>query len=196
MTVSMTTRASLLTSLRMMVVLAALLGLLYPFVVTSLSEVVFPSQSRGSLVYDEDGTIVGSALVGQPFVGAEYFHGRPSAANYAPDQVSGSNLSPGNATLRERALHEARAIEERDGVTIGEIPVDLLAASGSGIDPHISPQAALVQALRVSRERNMSITEVKNAISSATENGGIVGQPAVNVLKLNLALDEQARGMP
>ncbi|GEN24120.1 potassium-transporting ATPase KdpC subunit [Halomonas cupida] len=196
MTVSMTTRASLLTSLRMMVLLAALLGLLYPFVVTSLSEVVFPSQSRGSLVYDENGTIVGSALVGQPFVGAEYFHGRPSAANYAPDQVSGSNLSPGNATLRERALQEARAIEERDGVTIGEIPVDLLAASGSGIDPHISPQAALIQVPRVSRERNMPITEVKNAISSATENGGIVGQPAVNVLKLNLALDEQARGMP
>lgn len=196
MTVSMTTRTSLLTSLRMMVVLAALLGLLYPFVVTSLSGVVFPHQSRGSLVYDENGTIVGSALVGQPFVGAEYFHGRPSAANYAPDQVSGSNLSPGNATLRERALQEARAIEERDGIAIGEIPVDLLAASGSGIDPHISPQAALIQAPRVSRERNIPITEVKNAISSATENGGIVGQPAVNVLKLNLALDEQARGMP
>lgn len=190
MTASLMTRTSLLTSLRLMVVLAALLGLFYPFVVTTLSGVFFPHQAIGSLLYDREGDVVGSALVGQPFQGTQYFHGRPSAADYAPDGVSGSNLAPSNPALRERALAEARTLQERDGIARGAIPVDLLAASGSGIDPHITPSAAQAQAPRVSQARGLPLQEVESAIQAATEYTGLLGEPAVNVLRLNLALDD------
>ncbi|MHB0777075.1 potassium-transporting ATPase subunit KdpC [Halomonas sp. WWR20] len=192
MTASMMTRTSLLASLRLMIVLAALLGLLYPFVVTTLSGVFFPHQATGSLLYDHQGNVVGSALVGQPFLGLQYFHGRPSAADYSPSGVAGSNLAPSNPELRERALDEAHMLQERDGLSPGTIPVDLLAASGSGIDPHISPAAAQAQAPRVSRERGLTTAEVERAIQAATEYKGLLGDPAVNVLRLNLVLNEWA----
>lgn len=194
MTTSLMTRTSLLASLRLMVVLSALLGLFYPFVVTTLSGVLFPHQATGSLLYDSRGNVVGSALVGQSFRGTQYFHGRPSAAGYAPDGVSGSNLAPSNPVLRERALAEARQLRSRDGLAAGEIPVDLLAASGSGIDPHISPAAAMAQVTRVSRERGLPESSIKQAIQTATEHAGLLGEPAVNVLTLNLALDSGSIG--
>lgn len=192
MTASLMTRTSLLASLRLMVVLAALLGLFYPFVITTLSGVLFPHQATGSLLYDSQDNVVGSALVGQPFQGMQYFHGRPSAADYAPNGVSGSNLAPSNPALHERALNEARMLQARDGISLGAIPVDLLAASGSGIDPHITPAAAQAQAARVSRERGMPLADVEHAIQAATEYPGWFGEPAVNVLQLNLALNEWA----
>ncbi|MCG7601477.1 potassium-transporting ATPase subunit KdpC [Halomonas sp. McH1-25] len=192
MNTSLMTRTSLLASLRLMVVLAVLLGLLYPFVVTTLSGLLFPHQASGSLLYDSQGNVVGSTLVGQPFLGAQYFHGRPSAADYAPDAAAGSNLAPSNPVLRERTLDEVRTLQERDGLSAGEIPVDLLAASGSGIDPHITPAAALAQAPRVSQARGLPLPAVENAIQAATEYTGLLGEPAVNVLRLNLALNERA----
>ncbi|GAB2788798.1 potassium-transporting ATPase subunit KdpC [Halomonas shantousis] len=192
MTASLMTRASLLASLRLTVVLAALLGLCYPFVVTTLSGVLFPQQATGSLLYDSQGNAVGSALVGQAFVGPQYFHGRPSAADYDPTGVAGSNLAPSNPALRERAQDEARTLQQRDGMSAGAIPVDLLAASGSGIDPHISPAAALAQAPRVSQARGLPLPEIESAIQAATEYTGLLGEPAVNVLRLNLALDERS----
>lgn len=183
---------SILASLRLMVVLAALLGLFYPFAVTTFSGLLFPHQATGSLLYDQEGDIVGSKLVGQPFMGAQYFHGRPSAVDYDPAGVAGSNLATSNPALRERAQDEARTLQERDGMLPGAIPVDLLAASGSGIDPHISPAAALVQAPRVSKVRGLPLTEVESAVQAATEYTGLLGEPAVNVLRLNLALNERA----
>ncbi|RKD84216.1 potassium-transporting ATPase subunit KdpC [Kushneria marisflavi] len=181
-------RPVLLSSLRLMVVLAALLGLLYPFVTTTLGGALFPFQAEGSVLHDARGQAVGSALVGQSFEGAQYFHGRPSAVANDPMSVGGSNLAAGNGALRERAAQEADRLAARDGLVIGEIPVDLLAASGSGIDPHISPKAALVQVARVSQARGLTPETVKQAVEAATEYRGLLGEPAVNVLRLNLAL--------
>ncbi|OHV12807.1 potassium-transporting ATPase subunit KdpC [Kushneria phosphatilytica] len=192
MNTSLPARVSLLSSFRLMLVLAVLLGLIYPFVVTTLGGVLFPHQANGSLLYDRSGNMVGSALVGQPFAGAQYFHGRPSAAGYAPDAAAGSNLAPSNPALHERAMAEARMLQTTDALAPGSIPVDLLAASGSGIDPHITPAAALAQAPRISRERGLPMTAVEQAIRTATENTGWFGEPAVNVLRLNLALDERS----
>lgn len=181
-------RPVLFSSLRLMVVLAALLGLLYPFVTTTLGGALFPFQAGGSVLHDSQGQAVGSALVGQSFEGAQYFHGRPSAVGNDPMSVGGSNLAPGNEALRERALDEADRLAVRDGLVIGEIPVDLLTASGSGVDPHISPAAALGQAARVSQARGLSLEDVTKAIAAATEYTGLLGEPVVNVLRLNLAL--------
>ncbi|GHC23073.1 potassium-transporting ATPase KdpC subunit [Kushneria pakistanensis] len=181
-------RPVLFSSLRLMVVLAALLGLVYPFVTTTLGGALFPFQAGGSVLHDSQGRAVGSALVGQSFEGAQYFHGRPSAVGNDPVSVGGSNLAPGNVALRERAQQEAERLAARDGLIIGEIPVELLAASGSGVDPHISPAAARVQAARVSQARGLSLESVMQAIAAATEYTGFPGAPVVNVLRLNLAL--------
>ncbi|WP_405280603.1 potassium-transporting ATPase subunit KdpC [Cobetia sp. Ld8] len=186
------TRISMLASLRLVIVLASLLGLFYPFVVTTLSGTFFPHQATGSMLYGPQGKVVGSTLVGQSFRGAEYFHGRPSAAENAPNEVSGSNLAPSNPALRARALEEVHQLHLRDGLKPGEIPIDLLAASGSGIDPHISPAAAMAQVPRISRERGLQASSIKQAIQAATQYEGFLGRPSVNVLTLNLALDTGA----
>jgi len=167
----------------------ALGGLLYPVVTTLLSGTLFPAQANGSLI-TRGGTVIGSELIGQPFSGDRYFIGRISAAGtgYDPTAASGSNLAGSNPALRERVQEDSASIARREGVTPDQIPADLVTASGSGLDPHISPEGAALQVRRVARARGLSETQVQTAVRDATE-GGVIGEPRVNVLRLNLALD-------
>ncbi|PTA69077.1 potassium-transporting ATPase subunit KdpC [Deinococcus arcticus] len=169
-------------------------GLAYPALTTVTAHTLFPRQANGSLL-TKNGRVVGSALVGQPFRGEAYFIGRPSAAGtgYDPVNVSGSNLAVSNPALRERVQAAAQAIAAREGVTPGQIPADLLTASGSGIDPHISPAGADLQVARVARARGLDAAQVRALVTQATERAPLgLGQRGVNVLRLNLALDALA----
>ena len=185
--------ASWFTALRCGLILIVLCGGLYPLITTTVVGTLFSHQATGSLI-ERDGVVVGSALVGQRFVSDHYFHGRPSAADHDPFDVSGSNLAPSNPALRERVEQDANRIAALESIALTEIPVDLIAASGSGIDPHISPAAAAVQIDRVARARNVDRGVVEAAVAAHTEGAwlGLFGQPRVNVLRLNLSLDEQA----
>lgn len=164
-------------------------GLLYPAVTVGVAQLLFPRQAEGSLIV-RGGEVVGSELVGQPFGDAGYFIGRPSAAGYDPTSVAGSNLASSNPALRARAEGSAAEIAAREGVAPDHIPVDLIAASGSGIDPHVSPDGALLQVPRVAAARGLDEAEVQALVARFTERGPLgLGQPGVNVLELNLALD-------
>jgi len=170
-------------------------GLAYPLVTTLTAGALFPRQAQGSLL-ERGGEVVGSALVGQAFTSDEYFSGRPSAAGvgYDPVNASGSNLAPSNPALQERAQGTAQAIAERESVPVGQIPADLLTASGSGLDPHISPAGAGLQVARVARARGLSEARVHDLIEANTERGPLgLGQLGVNVLRLNLALDAEGK---
>jgi potassium-transporting ATPase KdpC subunit len=176
--------------LRFPLLMILLCGLLYPVALTGLSALASPSQARGSLL-SSGGVVVGSALVGQPFVSPHYFRGRPSAAGYDPTAVGGSNLWATSAELRARLSADAAAAAASDGLTPATTPPDLITASGSGIDPHISPAAAYAQSRRVSRARNIDQATLHDLITSHIEppTWGVLGQPRVNVLRLNLSLD-------
>jgi potassium-transporting ATPase KdpC subunit len=167
-------------------------GLGYATVTTLVGQTLFPAQARGSLI-ERDGTVVGSSLIGQVFNAEQYFIGRPSSAGsgYDPTSASGSNLAASNPALRVRAEETARAIAAREGVSLEQIPVDLIAASGSGLDPHISVAAAELQIPRVARARGITEDAVRDAVRLHTETPvfGALGQARVNVLELNLALD-------
>jgi potassium-transporting ATPase KdpC subunit len=177
------------------IVLTVLVGFIYPFAVTGLSELFFKEKARGSLI-EREGKVVGSRLIGQPFKGASYFHSRPSAAGSGYDATAsgGTNLGPTSKQLFEEQV-KGRARELRAENPNTEIPVDLITSSGSGLDPHISPAAADFQILRVARERRMSEDKVKQLVQEHTEGRqfGVLGEPRVNVLELNLALDEASR---
>ncbi len=177
-------------TVRLALVLIALCGGAYPALTTWVGGELFPRQAFGSLI-ERGGVAVGSALVGQPFTDPGYFHGRPSACGYDPFHVAGSNLAPGNPALRERARETARALAASDGAVPGAIPVDLIAASGSGIDPHISPAAARLQIPRIARARGLGPAVLEALLDRYVQNAtfGVLGQPRVNVLNLNLALD-------
>ncbi|MDO8343930.1 MAG: potassium-transporting ATPase subunit KdpC [Cellvibrio sp.] len=180
--------------LRFCLVMLVLCGILYSASITKLGELLFPYQAHGSLLEYEDETR-GSVLIAQNFSGDAYFHGRPSAANNDPMATAGSNLAPSNPALRERALADSTAIQTREQITAAQIPADLISASGSGVDPHISPAAAQVQIARVARARGISEAEVAKLIANNTEQKqwGIFGQVRVNVLLLNLGLDQLAQ---
>ena len=168
-----------------------LAGLLYPALTTLIAGAIFPNQANGSLI-TVNGKVVGSTLIGQPFSGERYFIGRPSAAGngYDPTSASGSNLGVSNPALRERVQADSAAIAGRENVSADQIPADLVTASGSGLDPQISPAGAALQVARVARARGLSAEKVRELVSAATEKGVLgLGQPGVNVLKLNLALD-------
>lgn len=182
--------ASWLSAARAAIVLTLLCGGLYPLLVTTVGGLLFPHQATGSLIR-VGSTVVGSELVGQAFTAPGYFHGRPSAAGYAPFSVSGSNLAPSNPDLRARVADDSSAIAAANGVTPNQIPVDLVSASGSGIDPHISPESALLQANRIAAARGLPVARVRELIAQYTEGPtlGVFGQPRVNVLRINLALD-------
>lgn len=176
------------------VVLTVLLGIIYPLVVTGLAQVIFPGQAAGSLI-EKDGKVIGSRLIGQPFSRPGYFHSRPSAAGSGYDATAsgGTNLGPTSQKLFETNVKTAAdALKEEN--PDAPIPIDLVTASASGLDPHITPAAAEFQVPRIARERRMSENDVRRLVSQHTEGRqwGLLGEPRVNVLELNLALDEVA----
>ncbi len=176
-----------------LVVLTVVTGIIYPLIVTGIAQAVFPSQANGSLIV-KDGKSVGSALIGQPFDDAKYFWSRPSATSPFSDNAgasSGSNLSPTNPDLVKAVQGRVDALRAADPGNTAPVPVDLVTASGSGLDPHISPAAALYQVSRVARERKLDPQAVRQLVDRHTEGRlmGIFGEPRVNVLQLNLALD-------
>jgi K+-transporting ATPase ATPase C chain len=184
----------LFIGLRFCLTMLVLCGIVYSAGITKLGELLFPYQAHGSL-FDYKGATRGSVLVAQTFRGDAYFHGRPSAANNDPMATAGSNLAPGNPALRERAQTDSTAIQAREHITAMQIPVDLISASGSGIDPHISPAAAQLQVVRVAKARGISEAQVTGLIAQNTEpkQWGVFGQVRVNVLLLNLNLDQLAQ---
>lgn len=182
------------------VLLMLITGLLYPGLVTAVSQLIFPRQANGSLVV-VNGQVSGSRLIGQQFARAEYFHGRPSAAGAGYDDTlsAGTNKGPTDRKLADTLIAGAVDSEVRlDGAVKGRIPADLVTSSGSGLDPHISPGAAELQVARVAWARGLDSTVVHALVVSHTEGRqfGFFGEPRVNVLLLNLALDSLTRERP
>ncbi len=183
----------LLNAVLMTIATTVLLGILYPLLVTGLARLFFPAQAGGELI-SRNGVVIGSRLIGQPFNGPGYFHSRPSAAGaagYDATASTGSNLGPTNAQLISRVNGDAARLQaENPGVPV---PVDLVTTSGSGLDPDITPAAAEFQIRRVAGERKVSEAEIEKLVAEHTENRqwGFLGEPRVNVLELNLALDER-----
>ena len=187
-------RRSLLVSLRMAVVTIVLMGLIYPLVVWGIGAVLFPKQAAGSLVSDAKGTVIGSSLIAQSFTADKYFHPRPSAAGAGYDAMSSSasNLGPTSKVLID--LVKARVATEtleNPGLTAGSVPGDMVTASGSGLDPDISPDNAAAQVARVAKARGLTVDAVRQLVAQHTRGRdlGFLGEPRVNVLELNLALD-------
>jgi potassium-transporting ATPase KdpC subunit len=178
------------------IVLAIICSGLYPVVIWALGQVIFPFQANGSLVEAKDGTVVGSALIAQGFSGEKYFHPRPSAAGtgYDPTASGGSNLGPTSQKLIDQIKQNVEAYRKENGLADNIlIPADAVTASGSGLDPQISVENASLQAPRVAKARGLDVAVVRKAIQTATEHTflRLGGEPGVNVLKLNLALDSQ-----
>jgi K+-transporting ATPase ATPase C chain len=189
----------------LLLLLTLITGLAYPLALTAIAGVIFPKQAAGSLV-ERDGKVVGSALIGQEFKSEKYFHGRPSATT-APDPTDstktvpapynaansgGSNLGPTSKALNDRVKEDVDKLKaENPNATV---PIDLVTTSGSGLDPDISPEAALFQVPRVAKARNMPEDRVRQLVTESTANrlAGLIGEPRVNVLALNLALDRAA----
>jgi K+-transporting ATPase ATPase C chain len=177
-------------------ILMVITGLLYPGLVTAVAQALFPHQANGSLIV-VNGRVVGSALIGQSFAGARYFHSRPAAAGAGYDDTlsAGTNLGPTSAKLADTLIAQAVDSAMRlDGAAKGRIPSDLVTSSGSGLDPHISPAGAALQVARVARERALDPVVVRRLVGGHTEGRqfGVLGERRVNVLLLNLALDSLA----
>ena len=186
-------KKNLIIAVMMTIVTTVLLGIIYPLVVTGIAQVVFPRKANGQLI-SKNGKLVGSSVIGQPFSGPSYFHSRPSAAGTGYDAANsgGTNLGPTNQTLIARVDQDAKALQaENPGVPV---PIDLVTTSASGLDPHISIAAAEFQVPRVARARGIPPSQVLELIAAHTEGRqfGFLGEPRVNVLELNLALDQNA----
>lgn len=178
-------------ALILLLALTVIGGFAYPLAVTGLTQAFFPHQANGSLVY-EKGKAVGSTLIEQDFKGPGYFYGRPSAAHYDAANSGGSNLGPTNKVLLDRIAQKAAAVRKENGLAANApVPADLVTASASGLDPDITPAAALLQVPRVARDRKLSTAAVKHLVLSQVQprEFGVLGEPTVNVLELNLALD-------
>jgi potassium-transporting ATPase KdpC subunit len=185
-------KKNLITAVLMTIATTVLLGILYPLLVTGLAQLIFPKQANGELIKGKDEVLIGSRLIGQPFSGPGYFHSRPSAAGAAGYDASasgGSNLGPTNAQLIARVNGDVAKLQaENPGAAI---PVDMVTTSGSGLDPDISPAAAEFQIHRVAAERKIPEAEVRGLVVENSKNRqwGFLGEPRVNVLELNIALD-------
>jgi potassium-transporting ATPase KdpC subunit len=180
-------------ALRMLVVMSALTGVIYPLVVTGIAKVALPRAANGSLI-EADGKTLGSDLIGQPFDDPKYFWSRPSATSPQPYNgmsSSGSNQGPRNPALADAVKDRIKALRDADPSNTAAVPVDLVTASGSGLDPHISVAAAEYQLSRVSKARGLAAEQVRGLVAQNTEGRtlGVLGEPRVNVLKLNIALD-------
>ncbi|MCP1539519.1 K(+)-transporting ATPase subunit C [Methylorubrum extorquens] len=193
-------------ALVLLVALTAITGLAYPLAVTGIAGALFPAKAAGSLI-ERDGTIVGSSLIGQSFTGEGYFHGRPSATNaadpadasktvsapYNAASSAGSNLGPTSAALAERVKGDLAALKAENSGR--PVPVDLITTSGSGLDPDVSPEAALFQVPRIARARNLPEDRLRDLVAGQVQGRalGLLGEPRVNVLALNLVLDDLAK---
>jgi K+-transporting ATPase ATPase C chain len=189
--------AQLMPSLRMLIVMSVLTGIVYPLVVTGVAKLAFPRTANGSLIVS-DGKTVGSDLIGQPFDDPKYFWSRPSATSPQPYNAmasSGSNLGPRNPALADAVKDRIKALRDADPGNTNPVPIDLITASGSGLDPHISAAAADYQVARVAKARRLSPAEVRRLVAMYTQDRtlGVLGEPRVNVLELNLALDRAAK---
>jgi K+-transporting ATPase ATPase C chain len=183
-------------ALRTAVVTLILTGIIYPYVVTGLAQILFPGRANGSLATDEQGQIIGSELIGQGFTHPAYFQSRPSAAGdkgYDATASSGSNLGPTAKKLQDRVTQELERLKEENPDAPGSVPVELVTTSGSGLDPHLSPQAALWQVPRIAHARGVAPERVRATVEATIEGRdlGFLGEPRDNVLLLNLALDRQ-----
>jgi potassium-transporting ATPase KdpC subunit len=177
----------------MLAMMTLITGVAYPLLVTGISQAAFHGKANGSLI-ERDGKAVGSALIGQPFADPKHFWGRPSATSPYPNNASassGSNLGPLNPALVDAVTARIKALHDADPGNDAPVPVDLVTASASGLDPHISPAAAEYQVARVARARNLDPQKVRDLVAQSTEGRqlGFLGEPGVNVLGLNLALD-------
>lgn len=185
----------ILPGLRIKIFMTIALGIVYPLVLTGISQAIFPHQSNGSLI-TVNGKVIGSELIGQNFTKSDYFHPRPSMAGndgYDPTASGGSNLGPTNQKLIDRVKASAGKFYKENPDYHGPIPSDLLTTSASGLDPDISPDSALAQAARVAKARGVPVDQVNQLVAQSTQppTAGIFGEARVNVLKLNLALDER-----
>jgi len=186
-------------AITLLVVLTVITGVLYPVSMTLAARALFPRLSAGSLLIGDDGTVRGSLLIGQPFTGPRWFHGRPSASGtvpYDPTASGGSNLGPTSRAFTTLVAERAAAVRRDDSTDTATIPVDLVTASASGLDPHISPRAALLQVRRVAAARGLAEEQVRRLVAARIEPAflGILGRPRVNVLALNLALESLDNG--
>jgi K+-transporting ATPase ATPase C chain len=188
---------ALMISIKLTIVMTILLGIVYPLAMTGVANVLFPHQAQGSLI-ERDGKVVGSELIGQTFAAARYFHSRPSAAGdkgYDASSSSGSNLGPTNKTLISNVQQRVKdVVEANPGINVHQVPMDLVTTSGSGLDPEISPASADIQVTRIAKARGLGEDDVRLLIRQNTRSRqlGVLGEPGVNVLTLNLALDQLA----
>lgn len=181
-------KRNLLTAFLMTVITTILLGLVYPLLVTGLAQILFPKQANGELI-EANGKIIGSRLLAQSFTGTRYFHPRPSAVNYDAANSNGSQLAPTNHALADRVKADVAALQAENLGT--PVPIDMVTTSASGLDPDITPAAAEFQVPRVAKARGMTEDAIRNEVRRHTQQRqfGFLGEPRVNVLELNLALD-------
>jgi K+-transporting ATPase ATPase C chain len=186
---------SIFIAIRFAIITLVITGIIFPLAMTGFAHVAFPNKSSGSLI-EQDGRVVGSKLIGQQFEGPQYFHPRPSASDYDAMASGGSNLGPTSATLIGRVRDAVASVIKDNPLLAGNVPVDMVTASGSGLDPDITPANAEAQVSRVAEARNMNEDDVRRLVDENTSGRdlGFLGEKRVNVLELNLALDAAQSG--